>query len=395
MKIARFITLFPYPESFDNPDLYNRYPVGGAHIETYNLARNLVSLGHKEVVFCASIDSVSRVEEFEGIRIIRCATNFGVQKGRFSFGLFIEPFKQDADLVHIHVTVPIAELAGYFYAKVKNKPFIVTFHGEPEGGYGTLLRRIGISFYRFSLPMILSGAKYIIVRSENYIGLTRFLTKYRKKIIVIPCGINPDEMDVPHTREDCRSTLGLPEDENTILFVGNLINYKSPNLLIEALPLIIEKQPATRLVFVGDGPLLPDLERLACRLNMSDKVWFAGHVSDEVKKMYYKAADIFVLPSTGVGESFGNVVLEAAAAGIPIVVSSLETFRAFIEDGHNGIIAKSGDIDSLAEAISRLISQPALRRKLSENAKQKVKSYSRQALAIKTAELYLQAIKGA
>jgi len=395
MKIARFITLFPYPESFDNPDLFNRYPVGGANIETYHLARNLVNLGHKEVVFCASIDSESHVEEFEGMRIFRCATNFGIQKARFSFGLFIKPFKQEVDLVHIHFTVPIAELAGFFYAKVKNKPFVVTFHGEPEGGYGTLLRRIGISFYRLSLPMILSGAKYIIVRSENYIGLTRFLTKYRKKIIAIPCGINPEEMEVPYTKEECRKKLALSAEDNIILFVGNLINYKSPNLLIEALPQIIEKKAETSLVLVGGGPMLPDLEKLAQKLNMPGRVRFAGHISDDLKKMYYKAADIFVLPSTGVAESFGNVVLEAAAAGLPIVVSSLETFRAFIEDGHNGIIAKAGDIDSLAEAISRLISQPTLRRKLSKNAKNKVKSYSRQVLAKKTAELYLRAIKGA
>ncbi|MHB8085429.1 MAG: glycosyltransferase family 4 protein, partial [Dehalococcoidia bacterium] len=231
--------------------------------------------------------------------------------------------------------------------------------------------------------------------SEYYINQSEFLPRYKGKIVAIPCGINPEEMQISYTKEECREKLSLSQDDLIVLFVGHLINYKSPNLLIEALPLIIENKSETRLVIVGEGPMLLDLVKLADHLKISDRVSFPGRVSDNLKKMYYKAADIFVLPSTGISESFGNVILEAAVAGLPIIASSLETFRAFIEDGHNGIITKAGDINSLANAINLLISQPALRQTLGENAQNRAKAYARQPLAKKLEELYRRVLKGA
>ena len=107
---------------------------------------------------------------------------------------------------------------------------------------------------------------------------------------------------------------------------------------------------------------------------------------------YYGATDIFVLPSTGRTESFGIVLLDAASAGLPIVVSSLDTFRAFIRDGYNGLVTKLGDIDSLAETINRLLSEPALRQKMGQNARNKVKDYSWQEIAKTMEKVYEKAI---
>jgi len=394
MKIGYFTSLFPYPESFKDSELYRLYPVGGAEVCAYNLARNMTRLGHEVTVFTTSMDSKSHIEELEGIKIFRYATNFKIEKAFFSFGLFFKAIKQDVDIVHLHFTTPPGSLAGWFYAKVKKKPLIVHYHGDADPTYGRLIRRLGLGLLdRFAVGRILSSAKLIISPSEYYINQSRFLPKYKERIIAIPYGLNLEEINVLYTKEECRTKLSLSTDDKIILFVGGLINYKSPNLLIESLPLVIEKIPEAKLVLVGDGPMRQELERLAEKLSISDKVKFAGTVVGDLRALYYNAADVFAFPSTGRTESFGIVLLEAAAARLPIVVSSLNAFRAFIEDKYNGLVTKTGDINSLAEALILLLSQPALRDKMGENARNKVKDYSWENIAKKVEGIYQTVVR--
>jgi glycosyltransferase involved in cell wall biosynthesis len=389
LKIGYFITLFPYPESFTDPELYRRYPVGGAELWAYQLAHQMAKLGHDIVVFTTSADSKNHVEEEDGIQVHRYRVNMKIEKARFSLDMFCRSLQQDVDIVHVHYTLPPAELASLFYTQIKRKPFVVSYHGDTYYNYGKLIRRIGLWLLdKFIVPTVLSRARVITCNSIYYIPLSRFLPKYRAKILICTPGINADESSVPYTREECREQLSLPKDDKIILFVGHLINYKSPDLLIKAMPAIIKKTPDARLVIVGDGPLRGELNNITNALNLTQTIKFAGAVSDDVKALYYNAADVFVLPSTTSGESFGRVLLEAAAAGLPIVVSSLETFRAFIRDGYNGLVAKLGDIDSLAETINRLLSDAALRQEMGENARASIRDYSWENIAKKVEKIY-------
>ena len=389
MKIGYFITLFPHSESFTNPELYRRYPVGGAEVWAYNLAHQMSKLGHDIVVFTTSVDSKNHVEEQDSIKIYRYGTNLKIEKAFFSIDLFCKSLQQDVDIVHLHCALPPGNLAGLFYARMKRKPLVVTYHGDAVPDYGRLIRRVGLDILdKFVVPVILSSARFIICNSVYYIPTSRFLPKYQEKVIAVPPGINSTEIKVPYTKEECREKLSLSEDDKIILFVGHLINYKSPDLLIKAMPTIIEKTPNARLVIVGDGPLRGELERITNDLHLTQTIKLAGAVSNAVKALYYNAADVFVLPSTTSGESFGIVLLEAAAAGLPIVVSSLDTFRAFIIDGYNGLVAKLGDIDSLAETINRLLSDPALRQEMGENARISVKDYSWENIAVMIEKIY-------
>jgi len=274
---------------------------------------------------------------------------------------------------------------------MKRKPFIITYHGDADPGYGKLIRRVGVSLFDiFATDRILSSAKIIISPSEYYIDQSNFLPKYKNTTIAIPNGVNPQEIEVHYTKDECKNKLGFTREEKIILFLGVLINYKSPDLLIESLPLIIEKIPEATLVFAGDGPLRKDMELRADKLNLADKVKFAGNVAGELKALYYNAADVFVLPSTMKTECFGIVLLEAAAAGLPIVVSNLSAFHDFIEDGYNGLMTSVGDIKSLAEAVIRILSEPDLSKEIGENAREKIKDFAWEKIAAKTEKIYDQ-----
>jgi glycosyltransferase involved in cell wall biosynthesis len=391
MRIGFFTSVFPYAESFQNSSMYFNYPVGGAEIVAYNLAKNIVRQGHEVSVFTCSIDSKYREEDQNGVKIYRYGTNFRMEKAFVSFSLFFQSLKHDVDIVHLHFSTPPGNLAAMFYALVKRKPFIITYHGDAPENFGNPIRRVLMFlFNRLCANRILSSASTIITPSKYYVDQSRFLRKHKSKIIEIPNGINPGEIEISFTREECRQKLSFEAGDAIILFIGALMESKKPDLLIEALPAILKENPDARLVIAGEGSMRESLKQLAVKLGVSGRVMFPGGVVGELKAIYYKAADIFAFPS--VMEVFPLVFLEASVAGLPLVVSSLETFRVFIKDGYNGIVTRSGDLNSLTESIKRLLSDPVLRKELGENARQSALGFSWENIAETTEDLYVKTL---
>jgi glycosyltransferase involved in cell wall biosynthesis len=394
MKIGYFITLFPYAESFKDASHHNDYPIGGAENVAYHLARHMALLGHEVTVFTSSANEKSKIEDLAGIRVLRYGKSMRFDKAIFSFGLYSGMLKHNMDIVHLHFTTPPGDMAGLCYAKIKKKPLIVTYHGDGQGGYGSFIRRFGLGIYNsLIVDRILSQATTVISPSEPYIDQSRFLPKYKSKVVTIPNGIDLDELDVSYGREKSRAKLSLALSDKIILFVGALIAYKSPQLLIEALPTILSRVPDARLIFVGDGPMRKALETLAAKTGVSDKVKFAGVVVGQPKMLYYQAADVFALPSALNTEVFPIVLLEASASGVPMVVSKLPTFKCLIEEGFNGYMAAPGDITSLADKLSIVLSQPGLRETMGNNARLRVKNFSWQTIAKATEGIYETALR--
>jgi len=395
MNIGYFVGHFPYKD-FGNIDEYTkRYHHDGGINVAYNLALNMAKRGHEINVFTTSIDFRDSIERYDNITIYRYGTNFRIASGNFSFNLFLKPIRHKVDILHTHVGNPIADLAGYAYVKRnKNMPFIITYHGDGQKDIGSFIRNTSVFFYnKYLLDKVLSRADIIISPSEYYIDESRFLGKYRDKIVVIPNGINIWDFGIPHSKEECREKLGLSIDKNVILFVGNLTPYKGPDVLVEAMPIIINKIPNTDLVFVGSGRMRTELEELSKKLGVKKCVKFAGFVEEGLKPLYYKAADVFCLPSTLNTEVFPMVLLEASASGLPMVVSDLNTFKCIIEDGYNGLFTKRGNKNSLADAIIYLLENEEVRKEMGRNARKKVKNYSWERIAEMTEEVYKSLIE--
>jgi glycosyltransferase involved in cell wall biosynthesis len=389
MKISYFITHFPYK----NKPFSKKYATGGAEAVADNLASVMAQKGHEISIFTTSPDSKDGVEEYNGIKVYRYGTNFRVASGSFSFGLLKNPAKYPTDLVHVHISVPMGDIAGLRCAKKKNVPLVITYHGEVQGGYGGFIRRISVYFYsKYLLNKILSYADVIISPSEYYINESRLLSRYRDKIVVIPNGVNIDEFNIPYSKEECREKLDLPLDVKIILFLSGLNPHKGPDVLVRAMPKILKKVSDAKLVFVGGGGMREELERLCKRLGIEKNVKFAGFVEENMKSFYYKAADVFCLPSVMKSEVFPIVLLEASASGLPMVVSDLDTFKCIIEDGYNGIVTKRGDEKNLADAIIYLLENKEVREKMGINGRKKVKDYSWERIAEMTEKIYLNLI---
>jgi glycosyltransferase involved in cell wall biosynthesis len=395
MKIGYFVGDFPYKDSLgDRDDYAKRYSRDGGITVAHNLAVNMAKRNNEVSVFTTSIYSKDFIEEYRNMTIYRYSTNFRIDHHNVSFSLFKKPIKHQVDLIHAHGGNFIAELAGLRYAKRKENPFILTYHGDAVETYGGIIRRFCVSFYiKHLLDRVLSYADVIISPSEYYINESRFLGKYRDKIVVIPNGINIVESDIVYSKEKCKEKLGLPLDGSIILFLGNLVPYKGPDVLVKAMSRIVKDVPDTKLFFVGKGVMRDELEMLSKKLGVEKNVKFTGFVEEGLKHFYYRAADVFVLPSTMSTESFGIVNLEAMACGVPIVASRIGGIPDVVKDGENGLLVPPRDSNALADAIIYLLENEEVRNKMGKNGRKKVEVYSWERIAEETEKVYLSLIE--
>lgn len=392
MRISYFITHFPYKDRFSDVEYFARYKHGGAELAAYNLALEIAKKNEVNV-FTTSINSKDHFEEYDGVNVNRYGTKFSIEKSNLSYGLFTRPLGFDTDIVHAHFSTPPGEIAGARYAKRKKVPFVLTYHGDWQESFGGIVRRKALSFYnKYLLDKVLSCADIIISPSEYYIDESRFLGKYRDKIVIIPNGINLEEFNVPLSKEECREKLGLPVNKNIFLFVGNLTPYKGPDFLVKAMQIIVKEVPDTELVFVGSGEMINELKMLSKKLDVDAHIKFTGFVEESLKPLYYKAANVFVLPSTMNTEVFPIVLLEASASGLPMVVSDLNTFKCIIEDGYNGLFTKRGDERNLADAIIHLLENKYIQKEMGEYARKKIENYSWKRVAEETEKVYREIV---
>lgn len=381
MKIAHFVSNFPKD---------NDSEVYGKSLAAYNVCLSLAEMGNEIHVFTVSNEYNSDFEDHGNLKIHRYKSNIGYKSEGFSYKILNDPLNYDFDIVHVHSGISAAVLAGYRYSVKKKVPLVVTWHGDSIRGYGRYKGIISGSasfFYKNILAKkILNHAKVIISPSEYYIDVSKFLGDYKNKIITVPNGINLEEFDIPYSKEECKNQLNIT-GKKVILFVGSLFPLKGPHVLLKAIPEILRDNENVIFVFMGGGNI-GEYQELSNELNIKNEVRFIGYTSGELKIAYYKAADIFVLPSTEAFEVFPLVLLEASASALPMVVSDLDTFKCIVKEGHNGIFTKMRDEKSLASAISYLLNNPNLRKKMSQNAFENVKNFSWNEIAQKTSKIY-------
>lgn len=203
------------------------------------------------------------------------------------------------------------------------------------------------------------------------------------RVTTIANGIELDPID--RAARLAPAELGLPPEARMALFVGRLTRQKGLDVLLAAMARLAPDVPAIHLLVAGDGEARSSLEGLASRLGLSARVHFLGRRDDVSQLM--KTAHLAVLPSRWEGLSL--VLLEAMAAGLPVVATRVEGQAEVIEDGVSGLLVPSEDPAGLAEAMRRLLGDAALSARLGEAAAEKVRrEHSAETMAARYAELY-------
>jgi phosphatidyl-myo-inositol alpha-mannosyltransferase len=171
-----------------------------------------------------------------------------------------------------------------------------------------------------------------------------------------------------------------------ILFVGRLEDRKGLPNLLKAFRLVRKGGTDARLLVVGSGPQEREVRRYVMTRGLGN-VEFLGRVSDEEKAQLFRTADIYCSPATG-RESFGIVLLEAMAAGAPIVCSDIHGYKGVVQRGRQAILTPPGDPKSLAAALTQLIEDPDMRARMGASGRERAEQFSWERVTDKVTDYY-------
>jgi glycosyltransferase involved in cell wall biosynthesis len=303
--------------------------------------------------------------------------------------LVSEVRRQRIDLVHTHM-----DLADYYGAAAGRlggaRGVVSTRHNADEFRTRRTWKR-----YPFLVLERLScaAADRVVCVSQ---GVAEFLVVHehlpRRRLSVIPNGIDEALLAVPPSREAARARLALPPFHPLLGSVGRLEPQKGHSYLLRALQTIVATRPAAGLVIAGDGPLRDDLEAEARRLGLADRVRFLGFYRDVPALL--AALDLFVLPS--LWEGMSKALLEAMAVACPIVATRAVGVDEAVRDGEEGILVEPRDAAALAGAIGRVLDDPGLASRIGEAARRRAGAHhSMRAVGAAFDRLYREILEGA
>jgi len=345
------------------------YPIlGGIENHVRVLAEAGAARGHAVSVLVTSRDRRTRREELNGVQVIKTARWVNVSSAPISPAMFREARKlgRTADIIHLHFPYPPGEMARLFSGS--RAKTIITYHSD-------IVRQKALrTVYRPFLWRVLRQADRLIATSGRYVDTSPYLSQFKFKCSVIPLGtdVAPFAQVKPAMVNDLRSSLQLTGSTSgetprfILLSVGRLRYYKGLDDLIRALPQI----PHAKYVIVGDGPMYDEWQQLARSAGVADRVFFASEVSDTELPYYYAACDLFVLPANARAEAFGTVIVEALAAGKPVISTEVGTGTSWVNvHGQTGLVVPPRDPPALALAINRLLSDDRLRAQMGHAAR--------------------------
>lgn len=291
------------------------------------------------------------------------------------------------DLIHIQ-TPFVAHYAGIALAKALSLPTIVTYHTFFEEYLYHYIPFLPASWLRgfarrFSRKQC-NEVDAIVVPST---AMANTLKTYgvEKPMHLIPTGI-PAEMFARGNRETFRALHGISRDRPVLLFVGRVAFEKNIEFLIRATALARREIPELLLIIAGEGPAQKNIEKLVGALQMEPNVKLIGYM-DRQKQLIdcYNAADAFVFASRT--ETQGLVLLEAMAAGLPVVSTAHMGTRDILMQA-TGAVVPEDEPESFAEQVVRVMTDNELRRKLAQQAQGYAMQWSSGAMAEKMMALY-------
>lgn len=337
--------------------------VGGTEIATYHIAKKLSKKGHEVHVITSLDGAFLKRECLEGFIVHRVR----IYKIRL-IGILIYYANVFKVLVKIGPDIAISQsIFSSFPAlilKCLAKPYVVWGRGTD------VYLNLENKFWNFLGFFVLKKANAVVALTND---MRKRLTAIRgNDVYVIGNGVTLEKFEIK--KEDARKMLGVNDEQFVIMCIANLRPEKGINFLITSIKKVLTYDKRALLLLVGSGSMLCELKNLVKTLNLDENVHFLGKIDNNVIPLYLSAADIFVLPS--LSEGLPNALLEAMAAGLPIIATRVGGIPYVVEDGKNGLLVNPGSPSDLTEKILLLMRSPELMKKMSETNREKSKSYS-------------------
>jgi phosphatidylinositol alpha-mannosyltransferase len=274
------------------------------------------------------------------------------------------------DVIHVHEPLlPLVSLAAIRAARILGTPVVGTFHAHYPGGclHYRVFERILAPYYRAL------DARIAVSPMARETAARHFPGDYR----VIPNGVDTERFEPK----------GAPRDPRLVLFVGRPDERKGLPVLLRAFPEVLRRVPEARLVIVGSRP-----EQVRLPKNLLSTVEVRGVVGESEMVAAMHRASVLCAPSTG-AESFGVILIEGLAAGLPVLASDIPGYGAVLTHDRDGILVPPGDYGALAATLAGLLLDPALRERLSAAGRLTARRYDWSRVAVEIEEVYLEVIR--
>ncbi|MDO8590907.1 MAG: glycosyltransferase family 4 protein [bacterium] len=300
-------------------------------------------------------------------------SRFKIYKYFFPFFAFFKALSLERRNHYDAVWSIMANYAGFgslffklFYSKI---PFILTLQeGDP---ISHIKRRVGVLYPLF---------KMIFTRADSIQAISYYLAGWAKEMgakgpsVVIPNGVDFNRFKIPDSGfkngagEKIRQELGFGKEDILLVTTSRLVEKNAVGDIIGALTFLPDN---VKLLIIGTGQLERSLKLKVEKLKLRERVHFIGFVPHEKLPPYLWASDIFIRPS--LSEGMGNSFIEAMAAGLPVIATSVGGIVDFLKDGETGLFCEVGNPKSIAQKVEKLIKDSESRNYIVERASRVVK----------------------
>lgn len=341
---------------------YYRPHTSGLTIYAERLAEAFVKRGHEVTVLTSHFDKNSPNEEIvNGVRIVRAPVIFRISKGVImpTLGLLAWKYVNECDVLHLHL--PQFDAPGFaFRAKILGKKSMITYHCDlklPSGLFNGLVNKV-VDFQNWSAATFVDR---IVTYTQDYADHSQFLSKFKRKLTpILPPVVLPE---VDH---QALSKFSQIKKGKIIGMATRFASEKGVEVLLSALPSVVERFPDVKVVFAGQyhnvmgeeayyDRLAPEIERY----NREGRWEFLGTLNPAQMNAFYQILDVLVVPSLNSTEAFGLVQIEAMMNRVPCIASALPGVRQPVLMHEMGLVTPIGDSVALAEALIKILENPS------------------------------------
>jgi glycosyltransferase involved in cell wall biosynthesis len=340
---------------------YYRPHTSGLTIYAERLAKAFVARGHEVTVMTTQYEKDLPLEEtIDGVRIVRVPVAFRVSKGVIAptFGLVATKLVWEHDVVQLHL--PQFDAPGVaFRGRLFGKPSVLTYHCDldmPPGFFNRIVNAV-VDFQNNMAGIL---ANRIVTYTQDYADHSPYLSRYKDKLRTF---LPPVEL--PKVSDDAITAFAkehqITEHRPVIGMATRFAAEKGVEILLDAMPAILEKHPNAQVLFAGQYQAVFSEQAYANRLMPRIKAYeesgnwtFLGVLNPEQMAAYYPALDALVVPSLNSTEAFGLVQIEAMLNNVPCVASALPGVRQPVKMHDMGEVAAIGSADELAEGLLKI-----------------------------------------
>ena len=279
-------------------------------------------------------------------------------------------------IIHVHLPDPLTSLALWYHKP--HAKIVVHWHSD------VVNQRRALKLYEPLQTWLLGRADAIVATSAAYAASSPWLREVQHKVHVIPIGIRDLTPADPGVLQRTRAENA---GRRIVFSLGRMTRYKAFDILIKAAHRLPED---VRVVVGGSGELLEEHRRAVTAAGLDARVRFVGSLSSEEIRAYYQTATLFCLPSAVRAEAFGVVLLEAMAAGLPVVAVDIDgSGDPWVnQHGVTGLNVPAGDAEALGAALNTLLEDRAAATAMAEAGRARYEAMSGSKMVDATVGLY-------